>query len=33
VFSSRPSRGGGPYAVEEVYPFRDYEDEYYALSD
>jgi len=33
LFSSRPSRGGGPYAIEEVYPFKDYEEEYYALSD
>jgi 2'-5' RNA ligase len=33
LFSSRPSRGGGPYAVEEVYPLKDYEEEFYALSD
>ncbi|MGF7160670.1 2'-5' RNA ligase [Rhodoligotrophos appendicifer] len=33
LFSSRPSRGGGPYAVEEIYPLKDYSEEYYALSD
>lgn len=33
LYSSRPSRGGGPYAIEEVYPLKDHEEEYYALSD
>ncbi|WP_137388292.1 RNA 2',3'-cyclic phosphodiesterase [Rhodoligotrophos defluvii] len=33
LYSSRPSRGGGPYAVEEVYPLKDYAEEYYALSE
>lgn len=32
LFSSRPSRGGGPYAVEEAYPLRDYSEAYH-LSD
>ncbi|WP_342640691.1 RNA 2',3'-cyclic phosphodiesterase [Rhodoligotrophos ferricapiens] len=33
LYSSRPSRGGGPYVSEEIYPLKDYSEEYYALSD